>query len=157
MEAHAHPWLKLLHQGLQIAPVRSVVAGEKDRGVEAEDLGGAHVIADVLEVDPGRHRGQPGTGVADLPLPPDRIAADLMDVPGVRWRHDATVLAGGAHQQCVGLEGIEAEGAVGTMGLAEAVAKPYGRTGGEGRFELIREHPFPACLSDGWAGHVGSL
>ena len=91
-QAGAHMRLQQAHQGLQVFPVRAVVAGEQQRGVEAQDFGHADVVADVFEVHPGGHGGQPAA--LDLAHPlrgPGRVAAQVVDVPIVGWGNDAAV------------------------------------------------------------------
>src|SRR6266545_756569 len=146
-EAHAEPRLQEVDQGLQVFPVGTVMAGQEDCRPEPQDLSRPHVIANVLEVDPRRDRGQPGPRLADLPLRPDRIAADLVDVPGVRRRHDAAVLPRRPHHEAVRLEQVEAEHVLRAVRLAEPVGEPDRRTGREGLLQFVRKHPFPTDLA----------
>ena len=44
---------------LQVPPVCAVMASKQDGGLKAERVGRTNLVADILEVDPRRDRGQP--------------------------------------------------------------------------------------------------
>jgi hypothetical protein len=50
VEAHGDVGLEQVEEDPEVLPVGAVVAGEEERGVEAEGIGGAHVVGDAFEV-----------------------------------------------------------------------------------------------------------
>ena len=78
---------------------------------------------------------------------PERVAAQFVDVPVVRRRHDAAVRAGGLARDAVSLERVQADGVLGAVGLAQAVGEVDDRAFRKGGLELIGEHALPSDFS----------
>ena len=72
-----------------------------------------------------------------------------MNVPIVRWGHNAAVFVRGATRNGVGFEGVETHGVLWAVGFTQAVWEISNRTGFECGFEFIGEHAFPADFSHG--------
>jgi len=83
----------------------------------------------------------------DLALRPDGVASRLVDMPEIGGRHDAAVAVSGAHQEPVGLQTVEAEGAMRAVRLAQSIGEIDRGAGGERRLEVVGQHPLPAHLA----------
>src|SRR4051812_13532097 len=114
--------LEKVDKGLQIFPVRTVMAGQQDDGLEAQAVRRTNMVTDILEVDPRRHGCQPRPGdIADFPMSPGRVGANLVDMPIVGWGDDAAAGLGGLPAQRMRLQRIEAKCIVRSVWLAHAV------------------------------------
>jgi len=98
--------LEDLLQRLHIVRVWAGVAGEDNDDLEAPVLAGPDVVEDVLHEHGGRERGQPRLPLADDRFAPDRVTAQLVDVPEHGGRDDPAMELGRAPAECVGAKTI---------------------------------------------------
>ena len=92
-QSRPHEGLDQIDERVKVVEVGPVMPGEKDGRVKAMHLGLAEVIADILEMLPRWHRGEPGPRrLADPFLRPRSVAPDFMNVPVIRRRDDPPML-----------------------------------------------------------------
>ena len=91
--------------------------------MESEGIGGADVIADIFEMLPCWHGGEPAPCFPDIPVCPIRIRALFMDVPIVGRCDDAAVRMGCTASDCMCLQRIQSDRILRSMRFAESVGK----------------------------------
>ena len=88
------------------------------------------------------HNGGSGQGWS-----PKQEWLQLVYVPVVRGRDDPSMRTGACASYRVGLEGVQTDGVLGTVRLAEPVCQIRRGARGEGGLQLVGEHPLPSHLS----------
>src|SRR5437870_3518031 len=80
-----------LGKAFEVALVAAVVAGDRDGGMKPARGCRTQLVEDHLEEHPWRQAGQPRVAIADGPIGPRRVIADLMDVPEEGRRDNTAV------------------------------------------------------------------
>ena len=96
--------------------------------MESESIGGADMVADVFEVLPRRHSGEPTSRFANIPICPVSIHTVFVDMPIVGRRDDTTVGLRRTTSDRMCLERIQPYGVLRTMWFAESVSEIDSRT-----------------------------
>jgi len=103
--------------------VRAGVAREEDGDVETQGVCGPDVIADVFEIDPRGHGGEPRACFADFLVGPGGVEAGFVTVPVLGWGDDASKCLGGAAEGGVGPEGVHSDCVLGAVRFTQAVGQ----------------------------------
>ena len=104
------------------------------------------MIADVFEVLPRRHRGEPTSDFANIPICPVGVHTVFVDMPIVGRCDDTAVGLRCTTRDRMCLERIQPDSVLRTVWFTESIREINSGTVVERSFQLIREHPFPADL-----------